>query len=63
MDKTDFFIEQMPTSIKFECPHCSMDVVIPWDEIDVPEYWGDDWGTVECPVCGKSVELGDYDID
>lgn len=24
---------------------------------------GEDWGTVECPACGKDIELGDYEYD
>lgn len=63
MDKTDFLIIQKPIAISFECPHCDNETLISWDELDVPEYWGDDWGSVVCPCCGKTIELGDYDID
>lgn len=63
MTETDFYINQRPVSISLCCPHCDTDIEIPWDEIDVPEYWGDDWGYIECPYCEKQIELGDYDID
>lgn len=62
MERTDFFIKQRPVSIKLECPHCDFNVEIPWRDLDVPEYWGDDWGEVECPYCEKMIQLGDYDI-
>lgn len=60
--KTDFFINQRPVSITLTCPHCGIEVTIPWNEVPVPDYWGDDWGTVSCPDCKKEIELGDYDI-
>lgn len=62
MDKTDFYINMRPHSISFECPHCECEVTVNWDDVDVPEYWGDDWGKVDCPDCGKIVSLGDYDV-
>ncbi len=61
--KTDFHIDAKPVSISLECPHCDTDIVLNWEDIHVPDYWGDDWGTVECPVCGEDVELGDYEYD
>lgn len=63
MTETYFYINQRPVSISLECPHCDADIEIPWDEIDVPEYWGDDWGYIECHRCGKTIKLGDYDIN
>lgn len=60
--EVDFFINQIPYSISFTCPHCSCDVEVLWKTLDIPEYWGDDWGFVECPVCSKEVKLGEYDI-
>ena len=48
---------------EFECPHCGWDAEIPWNDLCVPEYWGDDWGAVLCPYCENEVELGDYDYD
>lgn len=63
MGKTDFYINQRPVSISFDCPHCGTEIEIPWDELNVPEYWDDDWGSIECPCCGESVELGDYEFN
>lgn len=59
----DFKINQVPVSISFECPLCECEVTIPWDEINVPDYWGDDWDDVECPYCNRTVTLGDYEMD
>ena len=63
MERTDFTIISAPVKITFDCPHCCLPVEISWRNLCVPEYWGDDWGEVECPECGKTVELGDYDYD
>lgn len=60
---TDFHIDVKPVSITFQCPHCEAEVTVPWRELDVPAYWGDDWGYIECPECEKEVRLGDYDYD
>ncbi len=62
-ERTYFYIKQRPVAISFTCPHCDAEVEIPWKGMDVPEYWGDDWGPVECPECGEEVELGDYELD
>jgi endogenous inhibitor of DNA gyrase (YacG/DUF329 family) len=59
----DFTINRKPISISFECPYCEDEVTIPWNEVNAPDYWGDDWGYVECPYCNKEVPLGDYDMD
>lgn len=61
--RTDFRIISRPVEITFVCPHCEVSQEIKWSDMDVPEYWGDDWGEVECPTCGETVELGDYDYD
>ena len=67
--KTDFHIDVNIKGVRntcqavIPCPHCDTDIVLNWEDIHVPDYWGDDWGTVECPVCGKDVELGDYEYD
>jgi endogenous inhibitor of DNA gyrase (YacG/DUF329 family) len=63
VEKIDFHINVKPVSINFECPHCGLNVEVSWHNVAEPEYWGDDWGEVECSVCGKTVELGDYDYD
>lgn len=59
----DFHIDTKPVSITLRCPHCDNEVVIPWHLVNDPDYWGDDWGTVDCPVCQKEVKLGEYDYD
>lgn len=63
MDKTDFIINQKPVSISFDCPHCGIGIELPWDEINTPNYWDEDWEPVKCPACGELVELGNYEID
>ena len=60
---TDFHIDVKPVSITFVCPHCGQTVAVPWRELYVPEYWGDDWGYAECPDCEKEVKLGEYEYD
>lgn len=60
---TWFHIDTKVVSISLDCPHCGDRIVIPWKEVDVPEYWGDDWGEITCPECGKAVKLGEYEYD
>lgn len=60
---TDFTIESAPVNIRFQCPHCGMDVKIPWKQLNPPEYWGDQWDDVTCPDCEKTVTLGGCDYD
>jgi hypothetical protein len=63
LNPTDFHIDVKPVSITLTCPHCKTEVTIPWKEAPVPDYWGDKWGTVECPECEKEIELGNYEYD
>lgn len=63
MNEADFHINVKPISIDLECPHCYHDIVIPWDEIDAPDYWGDDWGEANCPYCNEPIKLGTYEYD
>jgi uncharacterized Zn finger protein len=63
MEKTDFTIVSKPAWITFDCPHCGCKTEVPWRLVNEPEYWGDDWGEVECTVCGEWVQLGEYDYD
>lgn len=63
MEKIDFHINVRPVSINFKCPHCGCETEVSWRDVAEPEYWGDDWGEVQCNVCGEWVELGDYDYD
>lgn len=60
---TDFTIQQAPTNIYFICPYCEEDVSIEWDNIEKPDYWGDDWEDVQCPCCGAMIHLEDYELD
>lgn len=57
---TDFVIISRPEKIAFDCPHCAEKVYIPWSKLEPPHYWGDQWPAVDCPECGKTVELGTY---
>ena len=63
MKEVDFHIDVRPVSISLECSYCYTDVVISWEDINVPDYWGDDWDEVECPHCNKSIKLGNYEYD
>ena len=58
-----FHIDVKPVAGTFTCPHCGIEVTVPWRELDVPECWSDDWGYVECPDCEMEVKLGDYEYD
>ena len=59
----DFHIDVRPISISFKCPHCGEYAKVSWHAVDEPDCWGDDWGSVDCPVCSKEVKLGDYEYD
>ena len=59
----DFTIVSAPHKISFLCPYCNQNVEINWSNINPPESWSDDWDNVECPECGKEVELGDWEYD
>ena len=63
LKSTDFTINQTPTSISFICPYCEEDVTLEWNEIETPDYWGDDWEDVQCPYCEAMVHLEDYELD
>lgn len=60
-EKVDFTINSVPKDITFECPHCEYRVDVPFGEVDEPRSWMDDWGSVECPDCGKEVRLGNFE--
>lgn len=59
----DFTIMSAPVEIRLECPHCTNDIRIPWNDVDHPDCWQDDWGWIECPECGEDIKLGEYDYD
>lgn len=61
--KTDFTIVQRPVRIELDCPDCEARIEIDWRKLDVPDFWGDDWGEIECPYCEQIIALGDYDLD
>ena len=61
--EANFHINVRPFSIDFVCPNCGSHVEIMWDKLDVPDYWGEDWGAVKCPECDKYIKLGDYEYD
>lgn len=63
MKKADFTIVSRPDHIRFECPYCQEDVEVDWNDVDVPEAWSDDFGSVECPNCNLDVKLEDWDYD
>lgn len=63
MEKVDFTIVQHPVAIKLECPYCEADIEISWEDVNAPEYWGDDWGEIECPYCENTIVLGDCEFD
>ena len=62
-ERTAFRIISRPVKITFVCPYCEVSQEIDWKDLNVPEYWGDDWGEVKCPDCGKILELGEYDYE
>ena len=59
----DYIIISKPSYIKFECPHCHEDVEVDFEHIDFKtDYWSDGaW--VDCPDCGKEVELDDWEYE
>lgn len=59
----DFIIMSRPVAIHFTCPFCELECDIPWEDVQHPEYWGDEWEDVECPNCGSQVSLGDWEYD
>lgn len=59
----DFTIISKPDHINLECPFCGNDINVPWNDVDSPECWQDDWGHVECPICEEDIKLGDYEYD
>lgn len=62
-ESVGFTIVQKPSHISFECPFCGHEQEVNFDDVDVPDYWGDDWGSRECESCHTDIPLGDYDID
>ena len=48
MTRVDFFINQKPISISFECPHCKWDAEIRWTDLCVAERWRIDVSELWC---------------
>lgn len=53
-----YTIISTPVSIDFWCNECDDYVTLPFKE----EYW-ESGCTVECPVCGTKILLGDWEYD
>lgn len=58
----DFRIVMVPKYIEVTCPHCEAEVRYNYRDINVPEYWGDQWPDVDCPYCYQSIPLDEYDV-
>lgn len=43
-EKADFTINSAPVDITFTCPHCRWQTGVPFEDVDEPECWQDDWG-------------------
>lgn len=62
-EKADFTINSAPVDITFTCPHCRWQAGVPFEDVDEPECWQDDWGSVERPHCGEEAESGERGYD
>lgn len=62
-ERADFTIVSRPHYIVFACPYCDGEQELGWDKVDPPDYWSDNWGSIECPGCGKEIDLGEYSYD
>ena len=60
----DYTIVSKPYYIIFDCPYCKEeDIQVDFCNIDFKtDYWGDG-AFVDCPNCGKEVELDNYDYE
>ena len=62
-DPIDYTIVSAPAFVNFICPCCFNDVEGPFSDVDFKtDYWSDG-AYCNCPLCGKEVELGDFDYD
>ena len=63
--KIDLQVVSRPVTVEFECPHCMNDAQIDYsdfnDLIGEPYDWK--YSKVDCPECGKSLEIDDVDWD
>lgn len=58
METVDYTIISKPVSISFLCEKCDDFVELPFKS----EYW-ESGCTVECPVCGTKILLGEWEYD
>jgi endogenous inhibitor of DNA gyrase (YacG/DUF329 family) len=42
--------------IYFKCPKCGVDVPDDWDLPYFVRFYNRDWGQLDCPTCGASIE-------
>ena len=61
--KVDFRIVSKPAYIELVCPACGSSVRIPWQQVNDPESWTDDWGAEYCPDCNAEIQLGEWEYD
>lgn len=60
IEQVDYIINSIPTSISLNCPYCEAEIKLPFEQ----EYWGNDGQVfIECPECGKEIELGEWDYE
>ena len=60
---TQVIIIQTPAKARFECPYCEEEINMSYTDFEsqqLSSYFGD-WDNVECPECGKSIEIDDVD--
>lgn len=61
---TNYTIVSVPKYIIFDCPHChEEDVKVDFNNIDFKTDYCGYGAWVNCPRCGKEIELGDYTYD
>ena len=62
MKEVKYTIISKPSSVQFECPHCQLNVEVPYADVSYYGNWNDG-GYVRCPMCKKEVELGEWEYD
>ena len=59
----NFTIISKPDYIELQCPHCKQNVEIPFKNVN---FYTSDWsegGETDCPDCGLTVKLGEYEYN
>lgn len=59
----DYIIISTPKWVQFECPHCHEEVEVLFEDVDYKTAFWHDGAWVNCPKCGKEVELDNYEYD